>query len=324
MAMTHPAIVDDSGLGLDGTVWNNAWETAHDTAIDTAIAAAVAGISGGSHSVCDGRLTLTAGVPVTTADVVGATSVKFTPFRGDKVGLYNGTAWVIRTFAETSLALGTLTNDLPYDLFAYDNAGTLALELLAWTSKTARATALALQDGVFVKTGATTRRYLGTFHTTSTTTTEDSLQKRLLWNYYNRVPRLMRRTTSASWTYTTATVRQANADTANFLAVVVGVAEVVMDAQVNMNSRNTNASVASYTGIGLDSTTTLAPGCMANYVVSPGATIMVPTNCTLRDQTPIGYHVYNWLEYSDATGTTSWFSGSLGPILGGIHGITQA
>ncbi len=134
------------------------------------------------NRVCDGRLTLTTATPVTTSDVTAAATVYFTPYAGNRIALYDGAAWTMLTFAEISIALGTLTNDLPYDVFAYNNAGVVACEILAWTSKTARATALVLQDGVLSKTGALTRRYLGSFHTTATTTTEDSLVKRLLFN----------------------------------------------------------------------------------------------------------------------------------------------
>src|SRR3990167_7040004 len=129
--------------------------------------------------VCDGRLTLTSGTPVTTADVTGATSIYFAPFKGNRIGLYDGSsAWAIYTFTELTLALGTLTSGLPYDVFAYDSSGTVTLEALAWTNGTTRATALTTQNGVLVKTGATTRRYLGTFYTTATTTTESSRRDR--------------------------------------------------------------------------------------------------------------------------------------------------
>src|SRR5665213_2163919 len=45
--------------------------------------------AGGSNSICDGRLTLTSGVPVTTADVASATTVYFTPYKGNKIALFD-------------------------------------------------------------------------------------------------------------------------------------------------------------------------------------------------------------------------------------------
>lgn len=293
--------VDDDGSGTTGTVINNAAKTSLYDEIDTALA----GISVSDPGICQGRLTLTTAVPVTTADVVGATSIYFTPYKGNGVALYNGSAWVTLTFTEKTLALGTLTNDLPYDVFAYSNAGVVALELLAWTSKTARATALVLQDGVLCKTGALTRRYLGTFHTTSTTTTEDSAAKRLLWNYYHRVSRpLLRLETTDSWTYTTATWRQANGAAANQVAVVIGVAEVEIALDVSITGSNTTVGVSFSVAMGEDSTTSPVAG----QVIGPASstTGRVSAAARLTKRPAVGYHAYTWLEYSVATGVTTW------------------
>lgn len=136
-----------------------------------------------------GRLTLTSGTPVTTSDVTGATSVYYTPFVDDMICLWDGTRWVWITFAEYTLSLGTLTSGKPYDIFAYLSGGALAAELLVWTSDTARATAVTVQDGRYCKSGDKTRLLLGTIYTTATTTTEDSAAKRYVSNAYNAVPR---------------------------------------------------------------------------------------------------------------------------------------
>ena len=52
---------------------------------------------------------------------------------------------------------------------------------------TARATALARQDGVLVKSGATTRRYLGTVRTNGSVSFEDAPFLRHIWNVQNQV-----------------------------------------------------------------------------------------------------------------------------------------
>lgn len=96
----------------------------------------------------EGRLTATTALPVTTADVSGATSIYFTPFVGDKIALYDGAIWNVRTFTELTLSLAAYTASKPYDIFAYDVAGVVTLESLVWTSATARATALVRQNGV--------------------------------------------------------------------------------------------------------------------------------------------------------------------------------
>jgi hypothetical protein len=158
---------------------------------------------------CNGRLTLETAVPISTSDQTAKTNVYFTPYLGNRVSLYDGTRWKLYTFTEKTLALGTITSGKNYDVFLYDNSGTLTLELsAAWTSDTARNEALATQDGIYVKSGSTTRRYLGTIRTTSTTTTEDSAVKRYVWNLYNQVPRKFKKQeTQTTWTYASATFR---------------------------------------------------------------------------------------------------------------------
>jgi hypothetical protein len=262
------------------------------------------------NGINDGRLTLSSATPVTSADVTGATSIYYTQYTGNRVTLYDGTRWTLYAFTERTLALGTLTSGLPYDVFLYDNAGTLTLEATAWSNGTTRATALTQQDGVYVRTGALTRRYLGTFYTTSTTQTEDSYAKRLLWNYYHRVRRPMRVIeTDNSYVYTTATWRQANADTANQLEFVVGVAEVMVEARVYAMASNGTAAASTFASvsIGVDSTTTPA----ANQLMVPSAMQVADflgfAMAEHRDIPAVGRHVWVWLEISTAAGATTWY-----------------
>lgn len=148
------------------------------------------GSGGGSvlNTIINGRLTLTSATPVTTSDVTGASTIYFTPYRGGNVSLYNGTSWQSHTLTEVSLALSGLTSGKNYDVFLYNNSGTLTLELsAAWTNDTTRADAIALQNGVVIKSGFSTRRLVGTIRTTGTTTTESSRAKRFVSNLYNEV-----------------------------------------------------------------------------------------------------------------------------------------
>lgn len=276
--------------------------------------------------MCQGRLTLTTVTPVTTADVTGATTIYFTPYGGNLVSTYDGTdTWTLWPFTEISLALGTLTSGLPYDVFIYNNAGTLTLESLAWTNGTTRATALVLQNGVLVKSGATTRRYLGTFYTTSTTATEDSVAKRYLWNYYNRQRRPLQLFVAGSttWNYTTATIRQANGSTANQVECVVGYAESIVN--LFLQTTVSNASAASVQiGVGVDSTTTF--GSPGGYMLYPGTTSNPYSITAQYDAIPvIGRHVYSWNEWGQAAGTTAWNQASAGAnnANGGLNGWVE-
>jgi hypothetical protein len=312
------AQVKDSDLSTSDITTNDVTTAKHGFIVKAPADTAKAFIGDASWGVvfgqiCQGRLTLTSGTPVTTADVTGATSVYFTPYGGNRVGLYTSSQWKLYTFTEVTLALGTLTNDLPYDVFLYDSSGTLTLEAVAWTSKTARATALTTQDGVLVKTGSTNKRYLGTFHTTATTTTEDSFAKRLLWNYYNRVPRALRRLESTgSWNYTTLTWRQANSSTSNQVAVVIGVAESPVSLRLAVPCSNGTGGTAIYGFVAIGENSTSAPHASCSILPGTnsgaGAFASGGASSQLDVYPAIGYSFYAWLEQATAgTGTTTFY-----------------
>lgn len=274
---------------------------------------------------CQGRLTLTTGTPVTTGDVTAATSLFFTPYAGSALSLFDGTNWTTKTFTQVTLAVPA-TTDTMYDIFAYDNAGTLTLELTAWTNDTTRATALTTQDGIYVKSGATTRRYLGSFRTTGVSgQTEDSFAKRYLWNYYNRVQRCGRVTEATnSWNSTNANPHQANGSAANQLDFVIGVAEVAVTADVyGACANNSAAAGAIRVGIGEDSTSAYASGCTflpANFDTNATITIF-PIGAHLQKYPAVGRHYYPWLEQAAGSGTTTFYGdGGVSDLNQGIFG----
>ena len=181
--------------------------------------------SEGPPGLCEGRLTLLTGVPVTLADQAAKTSIYFTPYKGNRISLYDGTGWVTHVFTQKTLTVPSTTTT-PFDIFAYSDGGTVTLEALTWTNDTTRATALTTQDGVEVKTGATTRRYLGTGRTTGVSgQIEDSLAKRFLWNRYNQVERRLYKADATGHDYNTAVWRAWNNDATLAAYFVVGLAE---------------------------------------------------------------------------------------------------
>lgn len=208
--------------------------------------------------VNDFRLTLTTGVPVTTADVLAATTLYCTPFRGNRIALYDGALWNLRSSAELSIAIPATVSQV-YDVFCFDNAGVPTLELLAWTNDTTRATALVRQDGVLCKTGVLTRRYLGSVRTTAVSgQTEDSNLNRYVWNYSNRLRRPEQRfETTTSWTYASTTIRQANGAAANQVNFLIGVSEDLVEGMLNATASSQD-NVDGVAAFGLDSTTTFA------------------------------------------------------------------
>jgi hypothetical protein len=267
---------------------------------------------------CNGRLSLTTAVPVTTADVTAATTLYWVPYQGNQIALYNGSSWVVFAQAQLSIAVPATTNQM-YDVFIDYNAGTPVLTLTAWTNDTTRATALTMQDGVYVLTGSTGKRYVGSFRTTGVVgQTEDSAAKRYVFNYTNRVTRQLSVNASGTsyWTYTTAAWRQAAGNSAFQLDVVVGVAEEAIQAVVSVAASNSTGGMDYYVGIGYDSTT--AP--LVKNIGQMPANLNHVMTVALSHIPAAGRHYYAWCEYSYNVGTTTW-TGASGQILSGISGI---
>jgi hypothetical protein len=302
-----------------------------------------------TRRVPGGRLSLETGVAVSTSDQAGKTSVFYTPYQSDEVELYDGTAWVPHVFTELSQTTADNTkspaavaNNSNYDVFAWDDAGTLrATRGPAWTSDTARGagagtTELELFEGrhvnkVAITNGPAARRglYVGTIRSDGSAQINDTLAKRHVWNTYNRVLRAMKGATETtdSWTYTTATFRQANANAANQLDYVAGLAEDAVFAQVFASAQNNAAAntVGMRAGIGVDSTTTTSAQQMtiANNIVSASA---MPVLASYRGIPGIGRRFLAWLEWSTASGTTTWFGDDSVPdrVQHGIIGEVMA
>lgn len=258
-------------------------------------------ITGATKDAACGRLTLTSGTPVTTTDVTAAGTLYYALYNGNEIALYTGSAWQAFSISELSIAVPAVANQV-YDVFVNYNGGTPALALTAWTNDTTRATALTRQNGVLVKSGTPTQRYVGTVRTRSASQLNDSELFRHVWNYYNQVPRKLERLEStATWTYSTATVRQANGSTSNQVDVVVGVAaETILDLSLNVLVVNDGSNRVS-AGIGEDSTTTYAAGATIHNTTANLHAITRLVKCPA-----VGRHFYSWNEWSTASGTTTW------------------
>lgn len=333
--------------------------------------------SGGGSSASDtvlssGRLTLTSGTPITTADVTGATTVYYTPYNGNGISLYDGSAWVGVSFSEVSIKLtdaqtgtrastgngiitgltdtsqlvvgmeasgtgigasavissidsatqvtlsvnntatGTATvtfkaaTSTPYDVFGKLVSGALKLELVKWSSDTVRATDIAIQDGIKIKSGDATRRWLGSVRVMAAGTTYDSNLYRMLFNAHNRAPRkLVLRETTASWTYATASWRNANGNGANIVYFFCG-EETPVAASLRANASNSTSTVRSaYSSIGLDSGASPSSDCNTGY-----AAVDVYVSPLIADYlgTPgIGLHYLSWLELAAGADTQTFY-----------------
>ncbi len=276
--------------------------------------------------ICQGRLTLTSGVPVTISDVLAATTLYFTSYQGNQIDLYTGSTWQRFSFSELSIAIPATTGTL-YDVFVYNNSGTPTLELTAWTNTSTRATALTTQDGVYVKTGVTTRRYVGTFSTTTASgQCEDSFASRLCWNYYNRCARPMKNTTETTnnWNYSSSTFQQANANSANQLYMIIGVQEDMVEASVGVMAMGNNTNTIPCVGIGINSTTVSSAQRMVGFYQSVASVGKQNASAFYKGFPALGQVLLTWLECNASNANTvTWYGddGSPGNEQAGIQGV---
>jgi hypothetical protein len=312
---------DATGGGLTaGTIYYINAADSDTISFHTTVAAAEAGTS---------KVDLTASITAAIKPIgVSRTSVYFTPHNGNRVALYDGTRWRLYSFSEITLALGTLTADRNYDVFLYDNAGTLTLELsAAWGTVAGvqtRTDALALQDGVWVKSGATTRRYVGTIRTNSTTTTimlwlppSGTRARLFVWSAYNQVDNHFTVVDETdSWTYSTSTWRSWNNSDENRVEYVVGLA----GAKVTLDFLAMGSGGGAF-GVGLDSATA-KPHDLIRYSAVTGVGAAV---CPFCHASEAGYHFLQLMEiresgtftiYGDA-GTPDYIAcGGVGAVQG--------
>lgn len=254
------------------------------------------------NNLACGRLTLTSGAPISFSDA--GSTIYYTPYNGDLISLYDNVMWKPYRFTELSKAIGTLTNGKNYDVFIDAIAGSPVLSLgSAWTNNTTRADALTILNGIYVLNSDNRYRYLGTFRTNSTTTTINSNAHRFVWNMYNRViGELSAQDGTDSWTYTTASWRQAENSSNNQVDYICGFAENIVSAQVLVMVGNVSvANVA--VGIGVDSITSNS----AQLYGSNAPGVAQEASCFYYGNPGIGYHYLAWLEISSATGTTTWY-----------------
>ena len=320
------AILTGQGSTSDVTIKNDADATVASVPTGTTEFLLAGGLSGDFiQGVNQFRLTLTSGLAVTTADVSAAGTVYMALYDGNQIALYTGARWTVVTSAQLSIAVSS-TAGRPFDIFCDYNGGTPALRITDWTTAPARATALTTQDGVLVQTGNLDWRYLGTARTISANQVSDSAAFRHLWNYYHRKERSMLVVdTTNTWTYTTATIRQANGSTANQLDYVIGVAEDMIIARVASAAQNTG-QVTVAVGVGLDTTSGNSVGFIASRTTNPASNVNVTVSTDYQAMASIGRHYLVWTEYSVASGTTTWYgdNGSGGIQQSGIQGSVWA
>ena len=127
----------------------------------------------------------------------------FSPDVSNHFYVYEGGTWIAKTIPDAGVTVGCtgLTNSTTYYLYAYDNAGTVTLDL----STTAPTT----QNGIKVKTGATNRLMIARCQTNDSgavVTANDTASGQMVCNLYNkRRIRIYNNHSTVSWSYNSST-----------------------------------------------------------------------------------------------------------------------
>ena len=169
-------------------------------------------------------------------------------------------------------------------------------------------------------------RMLGTVRPVSAGIGESSLDKRLVFNVYNRhIHPLFKVEATNSWVYNATAYRVANGNNNNNLQIVVGLPNVELYLYVSFLYSSDTFPQGLFGSIGEDSTTQSATRILGqeNLLVAPqaGANYAVAW-AKLVKYAPLGFHTYYWLEYTNATGIHSCYgdNGDSNLLQNGIAG----
>lgn len=247
------------------------------------------------------------------------TNLLYAPDKSNRVWCYESSVWTDKTIADAGITVACtgLTVSTDYYLYVYDsdaNGTADALDLSTTVPTT--------QNGISVKTGATSRTLIARCRTDSAgailTAAQDASQQ-LVNNVYNkRHIFLFKGDSTSSWTYTTNTFRSANNSTANRVQFV---SDGVSHVSCSVFTVAGNASAVFFTvGIDLDGTTTndaqmFIPG-VGNSSGLDG------TQAFYSGAPSAGFHYLQWIEKSTATGTCTWYGTNSAGALAFQTGIT--
>lgn len=302
---------------------------------------AACGTGGGAIVPSQLRITLTSNTPVLTGSVTGATTVYCTPYVGNSVAIWNGSAFVSTSVSEMSqattdatkspAAVGASSN---YDLFVWDDTGTKRCTRgPAWSTATTRGTGagtteLQYTSGILNNKNAITNgpgagagTYIGTIRSNGSSTIDfiygagaagGTAGVLHVWNYYNRVLVSTNVSdTTASWTYNSATARITDNSAGNRINFISGMAEDGIQASLVQNMQ-TPATAGNYcvAGIGLDQTTTLDN---FGLIETAGNFALTSTGATVGYYAPqLGSHFISGIEATGGAYTCTYWGGSGG------------
>ena len=284
-----------------------------------------------------GRLTLTTGVPVLTADAVAQATLYYTPYQSDLVSIYNGTTWQLKAFAELSVSLASSANWASgslYDWFVANDSGTIRLcSGPAWSSATSRGTGagttqISMLNGLWINTVSITCRYgaastttvaasqgtyVGTTYMTANGQTGMAFKpagasggtNNILgvYNGYNRVMVMAasRDTATGIAGANNSAVRSFNNSASDRISFVDGLQQSAVSATHATTAAQVLAGAYVGIGVALDSTT-VASGTAGQHTAAFTAGVYAMDIFTPQ----IGFHFVQALETSQTGGTATF------------------
>jgi hypothetical protein len=271
-----------------------------------------AGTTGADGISFGGRLTLQSNVPVSIGNQVNASTLYYTPYFHGYIFLKISGSWQRKAFTQFSAALPNPGfTPAPYDVFLYDNSGTVAMEFVKWTDSGTRATALTADSdtGLLVKSGDATRVYVGSLYIAVGGASNDSEIQRWLFNWFNPVERHFRLDAGdlaggGDWTAVNLTsYRVANSTAVPTMSVMFGKLGGMFDAHIKMRCVNSAAGSATV-GIGINST---SPGGGIAYNGVNLTTLELEVQAYVRGNVlSLGYNEINWVEKGSASNTVTF------------------
>lgn len=319
------------------------------------------GISSTLVPAPQGRLSLTSGVAITTTDVTGATTIFYVCAPLNQVPYYTGSADAIDTITSCNMSLtlessgtGVENSANVFDVWWWHNSGSPVVCVATngsgggWASdtggsNTARGTGYSQIDlttrAYYTNKNALTHCYngttdygsisanratfLGSFYTNGGAgLAEDSAQNRVLSNAYNQQPRpLLRAESATSWSYSTSSYQQANANAANQVTVLSGLSGVAVSLSITETMLNSTATYRSgHVGIGLDSTS--VNSATHSGTITANNLGAFSTFGFFTGFPGIGFHKLVWLEEGAGSDTQTWFGtdGVSGTYKNGLDG----
>jgi hypothetical protein len=295
-----------------------------------------------------GRLTLVSNTPVLTSDVVGASTVYYTPYIGDAIpeatGDPVGTGFDNTTFSQLTLSLNSAyqTAGNIYDIFVLAN-GTpfICAADPAWPSSTSRGTGAGTTQltqllGIWVNANTisycyngTTRSqfaagygvYVGSIYMTANGATTFNIKPAAtaggtnnvvgMWNAYNRVPLKTISRDSSGYTYSTSNAwRPADGSNSNRISMVDGLGQSSVVATLINNVGMNVAQSQVYMGINQDAAGTTAPELISLTAAPTSALGGNYTMLSSQDafSPALGFHYYQAMENLFGASTTATFN----------------